>query len=401
MYEKFIARQPIFDDRLKLFAYELLFRAGSENVFKPRKEASSSMIVDSVMLFDLPALTGCAKAFINLDELSLCRGAARLLPADRVVIEILESVTPSDEVIHHCKELCAAGYVLALDDYIGHTKWEALIPLVKYLKVDFRAADSDTRREIVQRFQGRGLRFLAEKVETQADLQEARSLGYSLFQGFFFCKPAMVATRDIPGNKLNGLRILEAIAPENFSHDEIETLLKNDPSIIYKLLRYLNSPLLGLRGEVHGVRDAIALLGDREFRRWVSIVAIVVMAGDKPPELIRTALTRAFFCEAISQPIGIAAQGSDLFLMGLLSVTDAILDRPIDQVLSALPVSAELRTALCGGTNRFRDVYDTLLAYERADWSAVAGAAARLAQVENAIPDCYQSAASRAAALPF
>jgi c-di-GMP-related signal transduction protein len=401
VFEKFIARQPIFDERLKLFAYELLFRAGSENIFTPRKDASSSMIVDSVMLFDLPALTGSAKAFINLDEASLRRGAARLLPPDRVIIEILESVAPSDEVIRLCKELCAAGYVLALDDYIGHAKWDALIPLVKFFKVDFRAANSDTRGEIVQRFQGRGLRFLAEKVETHADLQEARVLGYSFFQGFFFCKPAMVAARDIPGNKLNCLRILEALAPEDFSHEEVETLLKNDPSLIYKLLRYLNSPLLGLRGEVRGVRDAIALLGDNEFRRWVSIVAIVVMAGDKPPELIRTALTRAFFCEAISQPIGIPAQGPDLFLMGLLSVTDALLDRPIDQVLSTLPVSADLRTAVCGGANRFRDVYDTLLAYERADWPAVAGAFARLAQIENAIPDCYQFAATRASALPF
>jgi c-di-GMP-related signal transduction protein len=190
-------------------------------------------------------------------------------------------------------------------------------------------------------------------------------------------------------------------APENFSHDEVETLLKNDPSIIYKLLRYLNSPRLGLRREIRGVRDAIALLGDTEFRRWVSIVAIVVMAGDKPPELIRTALTRAFLCEAISQPVGIPAQGPDLFLMGLLSVTDALLDRPIDQVLSTLPVSVDVRTALCGGANRFRGIYDTLLAYKRADWPAVAGAGAPLARIENAIPDCYEFAATRAAALPF
>jgi len=178
-------------------------------------------------------------------------------------------------------------------------------------------------------------------------------------------------------------------------------LLKNDPSLIYKLLRNLNSPLLGLRSEVHGLHDAIALLGETEFRRWISIVAIVTMAGDQPPELIRTALTRAFFCEAISQPIGIPAQCPDLFLMGLLSVSDALMDRPIDQVLSTLPVSADLRTALCGGVNRFRDVYEALLAYERADWPAVAGAAARLAQTESEISDCYQFASTRAAALPF
>ena len=399
MYEKFIARQPIFDDKLKLFAYELLFRAGNRNAFEPRKEASSSVIVDSLMLFDLPTLIGNAKAFINLDGSALQRGAARLLPPDRVIIEILESVVPTPEVVQLCKGLCESGYVLALDDFVGHAKWDPLIPLAKFLKVDFRAADADTRRAIVQRFRGRGIQFLAEKVETQAQIQEARSMGYSFFQGFFFCKPTMVTAREIPGNKLNCLRLLEAVSPVEFSHDAVEALLKNDPSLVYKLLRYLNSPLLGLRGEVHGVRDAISLLGEIEFRRWVSIVAVVVMAADKPPELIRTALTRAFFCEAISHPLAMTPQSSDLFLMGLLSVTDALLDRPIEQVLSTLPVSPDVRTALCGGANRFREIYDTLLAYEHANWEALASAATRLGQIEACVPDFYQSAATRAAAL--
>jgi c-di-GMP phosphodiesterase len=138
--------------KLKIFAYELLFRAGSQNVFQSRKEASSSVIVDSIMLFDLPALTGAAKAFINLDEPSLRRGAARFLPPDRVIIEILETISPTLEVVQLCKDLCDSGYALALDDFVGHTKWDPLLPLAKFLKVDFRAADSDTRRAIVQRF---------------------------------------------------------------------------------------------------------------------------------------------------------------------------------------------------------------------------------------------------------
>jgi hypothetical protein len=192
VFEKLIARQPIFYQRLKVFAYELLFRAGTEDVFRPRKEASSSTIVDSVMLFDLAALTGCAKPFLNFDEPALQRGAARLLPPDRVVIEILETVTPTPDVIRLCKELSDAGYVLALDDYIGHPKWEPLIPLVKFIKADFRDADadSDARRAIAERFRNSDLHLLVEKLETQAELQEARSLGYSFFQGFFFCKPA-------------------------------------------------------------------------------------------------------------------------------------------------------------------------------------------------------------------
>ncbi len=401
MYEKFIARQPIFDQKLKLFAYELLFRAGSHNAFEPRKEASSSVIVDSLMLFDLSALTGSAKAFINLDESALQRGAARLLPSDRVIIEILETVSPTPQVVQLCKDLCDSGYVLALDDFVGHPKWEPLLPLAKFLKVDFRSAGADIRRSIAHRFRGTGVRLLAEKVETQAELEEARSMGYTFFQGFFFCKPAMVVAREIPGNKLNCLRLLEAVSPAEFSHDAVEDLLKTDPSLVYKLLRYLNSPLLGLRGKVHGVRDAISLLGEIEFRRWASIVAIAVMAADKPPELIRTALTRGFFCEAISHPLGMTPQSSDLFLMGLLSVTDALLDLPIEQVLSTLPVSPDVRTALCGGANRFREIYDALLAYERADWEVLASTSARLGQIEACVPDFYQSAATRAASLAF
>jgi c-di-GMP-related signal transduction protein len=399
VYEKFIARQPIFDDKLKLFAYELLFRSGPENFFKPQKEASSSVIVDAAMLFDLQMLTGNAKAFINLDLSALQRGAARLLPPDRVIIEILETIAPTPEVVELCKQLCAAGYILALDDYVGHAKWEPLLPLIKYLKVDFRAADFDKRAAIVQRHKANGIQFLAEKVETQAELNEARAHGYSFFQGYFFCKPTMLSTRDIPANKLVYLRLLEAVSPHDFSHENVENLLKSDPSLVYRLLRYLNSPLLGLRAEIHSVSKAITLLGEIEFRRWISILAIVAMAGDKPPELIRTALTRGFFCEALSHPAGLSHQSSDLFLMGLLSVTDAILDRPIQEILYSLPISEGIRTALCGGANPLRDIYEVLLAYERADWPALSLAAKRLGPVESAIPDCYTAATTRAATL--
>lgn len=399
MYEKFIARQPIFDDKLKLFAYELLFRSSPENSFRPQKEASSSVIVNSTMLFDLSMLTGNAKAFVNVDLCALRRGAARLLPPGRVIIEILETIVPTPEVVQLCKDLRASGYALALDDYVGHPKWAPLLPLVSFLKVDFRAADSDTRATVIRAHRSNGLQFLAEKVETQAELDEARALGYSFFQGYFFCKPSMLSARDIPGNKLTYLQLLQAVSTPAFSRESVEGLLKSDPSLVYRLLRYLNSPLLGRRGEIHGVREAVELLGETEFRRWISILAIIGMAGDKPPELIRTALTRAFFCEAMSQPAGISAQSSDLFFMGLLSVTDAILDRPIEEILSSLPISPEIRTALCGGANRFRDLYDTLLAYERADWTTLATAAARLGPVESAIPDCYNAATTRAATL--
>jgi c-di-GMP-related signal transduction protein len=205
----------------------------------------------------------------------------------------------------------------------------------------------------------------------------------------------MVEGRDIPGSKLTYLQLLEAVSAPELSYPRIE----HEPSLVYKLLRYLNSPLVGMRIEIRGIREAIALLGEREFRRWVSIVAIVSMASDKAPELVRTALTRAYFCEDLSRLIGMSAQSSDLFLMGLLSVADALLDRPLEQIISSVPVSAEVRAALCGGTNSFRDVYETLLAYERADWATLSATVARFQSIESQVPACYLAAANRASEL--
>jgi c-di-GMP-related signal transduction protein len=399
VYERFIARQPIFDHRLKVFAYELLFRGGPQNVFKPWKDASNSVIVESTMLFDLQTLTGSAKAFINADQNALLQGAVKLLPPDRIVVEILESVVPTPEVVAACADLRRAGYILALDDFVDHPKWQPMLALARFLKVDFRASDQDARREMARRYLPQGLQLLAEKVETQSELEEGLAMGYTYFQGYFFCKPIMVEGREIPSNKLNYLRLLAAVSSPDFRSEKIEEILKQEPSLVYKLLRYLNSPLLGLRNEVRSISDAIALIGEIEFRRWVSIVAIISMAGDKPPELIRTAITRAYCCEEISEAAGLSPQKSDLFLMGLLSVTDAILDLPMNTILSHLPLSPEVHTALSGGANRFRDVYDTLLSYERADWKTLSSLAAKIGCAEDCLPESFLSAASRAAAV--
>jgi c-di-GMP-related signal transduction protein len=397
VYERFIARQPIFDHRLKVFAYELLFRGGPQNVFQPWKDASSSVIVESTMLFDLQTLTGSAKTFINADQDALLQGAVKLLPPDRIVVEILETVVPTPEVVAACADLRESGYVLGLDDFDDHPKWEPLLALSRFLKVDFRASDRDLRRDIAKRYLPQGLQLLAEKVETQAELEEARTMGYTYFQGYFFCKPTMVEGRDIPSNKLNYVRLIAAVNASEFDFARIEEILKQEPSLVYKLLRYLNSPLLGLRNEVRSISHAITLIGETEFRRWVSVVAIISMAGDKPPELIRTALTRAFCCEEISGAAGLSPQRSDLFLMGLLSVTDAILDLPMATILSHLPLSPEVHTALSGGANRFRDVYDTLLSYERADWKTLSSLAAKIGCAEDRLPESFLYAANRAA----
>jgi EAL and modified HD-GYP domain-containing signal transduction protein len=399
MHEKFIARQPIFDKRLRVYAYELLFRGGPQNFFQPRNHASSSVIADAITLFDLDTLTGRARAFINVDELALRLGAPRLLPAERIVVEILESVRPTDEIVGICKELRQDGYLLALDDFLGAPELQPLVDLANYLKVDFTLLDCDGRKRVAKQYASGEISLLAEKVETQQDLDEARNLGFCFFQGYFFCRPSMLETRDIPGNKLIHLQLLSAVAAPELDYEAVESLLKQEPSLLYRLLRYLNSPALGLRSEIHSIHHAIVMLGETEFRRWISIFAVIAMSSGKPPELIRTALTRGYFCEDFSTPAGIHEKSSLLFLMGLLSVSDALLDKPIREVLGPLPIDAEIKTALCGGENRYRDIYELLLALERAEWPKLSAFTQRLGCAEDTIPGSYQSALQKASAI--
>jgi c-di-GMP-related signal transduction protein len=399
MPEKFIARQPILDTKLRVFAYELLFRGGPKNVFQPYANASSSVIADSITLFDLQMLTGNARAFVNVDEVALRLGAPRLLPADRIVVEILETVRPTDEIVSICRGLRADGYQLALDDFMDEPELAPLVDIAQFLKVDFQLLDSDARERMAKKYCGRNIALLAEKVETRPEMEEARKLGFEYFQGYFFCKPSMMETRDISGNKLIQMQLLTAVSKPELDYEAIEELLKQDPSLLYRLLRYLNSPMLGLHSEVRSIRNAIALLGEKEFRRWASIFAVVSMMNGNSPELIRTALTRAYFCEEFSNQVGLAKDSSTLFLMGLLSISDALLDRPLNQVLDSLAVSQELKTALCGGTNRLNDVYQLLLAMERAEWPKLTDCAARLGCPEETIPDSYQQAIQKAATI--
>ena len=399
MHEKFIARQPILDTRLQVFAYELLFRGGPQNSFQPFANAGSSVIADSITLFDLDMLTGHARAFVNVDEMALRLGAPRLLPADRIVVEILETVRPTQEILGACGELRSAGYQLALDDFVDSPEIAPLVEFASFLKIDFQMFDARARSALARKYTDKSIRLLAEKVETESEFREARDLGFSYFQGYFFCKPSMVETREIPGNKAIQLQLLTAVAAPELRFDIIENLLKQEPSLLYRLLRYLNSPILGLRSEVRSVRHAIVLLGENEFRRWASIFAIISMSAGKSPELIRTALTRAFFCEEFAGAAVVREKSASLFLMGLLSVTDALLDEPMREVLQTLPIIQEVRIALCGGTNRFRDVFDLVLALERAEWIRLSDIAARIGCDEGKIPDSYLSALLRATSI--
>jgi c-di-GMP-related signal transduction protein len=388
--QKFLARQPILDRHGSVMGYEILFRSSLNNYFQPvpGKDASA-LIVDNYLLFGLETLTGGRRAFLNFTREALVQDYAVLLPSKHAVVEVLEDIQPDDEVLAACLRLKKAGYMIALDDFIFTENVEALTRFADIIKVDFRTTPVAEQQVMARRFVPHGIRLLAEKVETREDVGRAIEMGYSYFQGYFFCQPQMMQKRDIPGLKLNYLRILQAIHREPIDLAEVEGILRAEPSLLYKLLRYLNSASFGLRGHVTSIRHALALLGENSLRKWTSVAAMVDLADDKPAELITTALVRARFCEQLARPLNLRRRETDLFLLGLMSVMDAVLDRTMSEVLEEIELHQEVKAALLGEPNLFRPALESVVAQERGDWRQITDCVHQMKIDETKFPDAY------------
>jgi c-di-GMP-related signal transduction protein len=389
--DKFVARQPIFDAKKNIFAYELLFRSGLDNFFHSDKpdQASCSVVVDSFLLFGMQSLTGKRRAFLNFTRNLLAQQYATLLPPDQAVIEILEDVRPDPQIVAACQVLKTKGYVIALDDFVLNDASNPLIKVADIIKVDFLNTSVATRRDLARQFVPRGIKMLAEKVESHEQFREAVAAGYTYFQGHFFCKPEVVAGRDIPAFKTNYLALLRTINKKDPDLNEVEQVIKRESSLCYKLLRYLNSAAFGFKSEITSIRHALSLIGIGEIRKWTSLVALAGMGEDRPAALVITSMVRARFCELLASTIGQTARAAEFFLMGLFSIVDAILDRPMSDILNDLPVSADIKEALLGGNNRFRQVHELVLVYEKGNWQKTALYANQIRLAEYTVTEAY------------
>jgi EAL and modified HD-GYP domain-containing signal transduction protein len=224
-------------------------------------------------------------------------------------------------------------------------------------------------------------------------------MGYSLFQGYFFCRPEILHRRAIPASKLAYLDLLQSATSREFSMKMIATKIKHEASLTFKLLRYLNSAAFGLRAEIQSIPHALNMLGERELLKWVAIVAVGVLADGKPDELMTVPLVRGRFCELLAPRVGMADHSNDLFLLGLLSVMDAILDQPLTAILGELPVRQEVKDALLGLSGVYREILDVAIALERADWERVSALASSLGILEEEIPALHASAVDWSTAL--
>ncbi len=390
----FVARQPILDARRRVFGYELLFRSGYGTQFThPDGDDASLRVIDSSLsVFGLDALTAGKRAFINFTRDVLLGEHAYLLPPRQTIVELLETVEPDEHVLDACRRLKQAGYVLALDDYAGDPVSEPFLVLADIIKVDFRALAPEQRGQVARRLAPQGVKLLAEKVETWEEYREATELGYTYFQGYFFCRPETLSRQTLAPSRANHLRLLEELNRPQIDLARVERVIKQEASLALKLLSYINSVLFGFGGRVQSIRHATTLLGPKKLRRWAMLTATMGLCDGKPPELLVTCLVRARFCELLGDRAGLDSDGADLFLTGLLSLIDAVLDRPLDEALSQFAVPAAIREAIQDGSGPAGRACALARAYESGDWDRIADEANRLGVPLVAVADAYRRA---------
>jgi c-di-GMP-related signal transduction protein len=395
----FVARQAILNRKKELFGYELLFRSDPEkNKFDGTDSSSASNQVISNTLFSagLEGILGGKRAFINFDRQMLLGNSFSILPVESLVVEILESVEPDDELVAACVRMRGHGYLLALDDFVQHSKWEPLIEVAHIIKVDVRDTSRAEQKSLVNRYGKRGIRMLAEKVETLEEFEWARDIGFDYFQGYFFTRPVIVKGRQIPASKMVCIRLLQEAQRAELDFDKLRALIKDDVSFSYKLLRFTNSAMFAHQSEIRTIEHALIALGEEGIRRWVAIAALPGLAADKPHELVVQALMRAQFSERLGRRAGMTV-AQNCFLMGLFSLLDTLLDRTIECALEQIKLAPPIENALLGHApvdDRMAMIYALIRGYEIGEWDKVSVLAGRIGVPPAEVGEMYLESAA-------
>ncbi|RMH11889.1 MAG: EAL domain-containing protein [Gemmatimonadetes bacterium] len=397
----FVARQPIFDARRRVVGYELLYRDGSgateAGEYDPTR-MSSQVIVDAVLGLGLMSLASGRSVFLNFNREMLLSGVADVLDPDRVVIEVLETVEPDEEVVAACRALTERGFTLALDDFVYTPAWEPLLELAGVVKIDVLSA-GEHLDELVERVRPFGVELLAEKVETAAVHRRCRELGFDYFQGFYYFRPETVRGKDLSAQTVAVIRLLNLIRDPRATEATILEAFRSDPGLSYKLLRMVNSAALGGRG-VASLGHALRLLGRDPLYRWLSLLLISgrdVRSGERQ-ELLRSAVLRGRMCELLGDVLRRGSRSRDvpqpdaLFLVGLFSQLDVLLSVPMDDVLSQIHLAQDLRDALLARAGEAGVLLAAVEAYQRAEWQTARRLLDEVGVDADVLPDLYVDA---------
>jgi c-di-GMP-related signal transduction protein len=365
---RYVARQPILDLRGQVHGYELLYRNGPETAFRGDGNLASRTMLDNTVIFGVEKFTGGSLAFINCTAETLSGDLVGILQPNLTVLEILETVEPSPELIAACTKLKAQGFKIALDDFVWEQRFEPLVKLADYIKVDFMLTNSAGRKDLLRKLKGERVMLLAEKVESQSDYHEARSEGFTLFQGYYFCRPELIKNRKVPSNRVSHLEILRLLQVEPIDLHQLSRAVQRDESLTYRLLRMVNSARYANHKEVDSVQSAIMILGEDTFRRIATLAIATELNTGHPSELLRMAMVRARFCELASALCSLC--GPEQYLLGMFSLLPGMLGVPMEALTPALPLRREIREALEGTITPEGRLLEWLKAHECGDWAA-------------------------------
>jgi c-di-GMP-related signal transduction protein len=389
----FVARQPIFDATKSVIGYELLYRSSQDNFFDHTDGTAATLdVIRNAFLVLGPLLTKGKKAFINFNKVLLENKAARVLNPSTTVIEILEDVDTDENIITLCRELKNAGYSIALDDVDSHIETKKdLIDLTDIVKADFQLMTADERTFLASTYRSR-CKCLAEKIETNEEFEEAKKAGYVYFQGYFFGKPIILSANQISGNKITYMKMLAEINRRELDFSGLEKAIKQDPYLSFTLLNYMNSAYFGLPYKIGSIGQALILLGEKEILKWSSLVILTFIGSDKPSEVCLSSLVRAKFCESMAPDVGLQEKASELFLMGMFSMIDVLIGRPIEEILEKMSLSQEVKGALLGKDNSHARLLHMICSYERAQWKEVTALAEEMSLHIFRVVEVYRQA---------
>ena len=362
-----VARQPIFDKELEVFAYELLFRSGDTNIagVTDGNSASSQVMINAFLEIGIDTISGGRVCFVNLTRDFIVGQLPLPFPPSICVIEILEDIQVDEELLTSIKSFTDKGFTVALDDYVFEKDKMPLFELIDIVKIDIMACDQDLLEDNVNQLKTRNVRLLAEKVETREEFELCKSLGFDYFQGYFISKPVVIKGVDLKPSRIALLKVLTMLEDPDCDIDVLEGLISRDVVLSYKLLRIISSPYFGFRREITSIKHAVVTLGLKAIRDWFVVIALTNI-DDKPNELILMTLQRAAMMKSLSKDFQV---NSDVaFTTGLFSLIDAIMDQPMSTILNALSLSKDITSALIAGEGSLGELLTTVILYERGRW---------------------------------
>ncbi len=368
----YLGRQPIFDEAQRVIGYELLYRASDIDRTSAGADgdtATSQVLLNSFWELGLQRVVGEQLAFVNLTRKFILEPGLVPPPSRQLVLEILEDIEVDDEILEAVARLKREGYVIALDDFIYHPKLQPLVRMADIIKIDVLALSHREIDEHLFTLRKFPLKLLAEKVETPEEFDWCRSRGFDYYQGYFLCRPRLISGRRMPSSRINTLRIMARLQDADLDLRQLEEIISQDVRMSYRLLRYINSAAYATVDEIDSIHRAITYLGEKEIRKWASLL---LLAGidDKPDELVTTSLIRARMCELLAEGES-GLSGGTAMLVGMFSTIDAMLDRPMDELLADIPIAHEVREALLDRQGAYAAILERTLAYEKGAWEDI------------------------------